>query len=227
MILNLKTIISPFGLIDTSESYGQQHNLNFFLSIYEPLRCNVSDCQIFWPFLLTTLFKPNHLNVWKQGIFPEKSLTLSLKPLVTPDIIETVYTKISHLSRPSQLMKKNADPEGTTIHHAANPISPHPQKNSLIFFLPTGLHDNYVLESVLEGRATGIFIRGRSVDAEWWFCREDLGAGYILRQRQEQVNRRCACVTRVGGWWVEWESNRDGRRLGGWGGVVKVYNDRL
>lgn len=57
---------------------------------------------------------------------------------------------------------------------------------SLIIYVP-GLHDNDVLESILEGRETRLFARGRDSDVKWRFRGKDLGAGYVFRERQKQV----------------------------------------
>lgn len=51
----------------------------------------------------------------------------------------------------------------------------------------SGLHDNDVLESILEGRETRLFARRRSSHTERRLRGKDLGPGHVLRERQEQV----------------------------------------
>lgn len=53
--------------------------------------------------------------------------------------------------------------------------------------LSAGLYDNDVLESVLEGRKTGVFPRRGGSHSQWRFRRKNLGPGHVFRQRQKQV----------------------------------------
>lgn len=53
--------------------------------------------------------------------------------------------------------------------------------NGVLF--TTGLYDNDVFKSVLEGRETGVFSRRGGSHSQWRLCGKDLGSRHVLRQR--------------------------------------------
>lgn len=53
--------------------------------------------------------------------------------------------------------------------------------NGVLF--TTGLYDNDVFKSVLEGRETGVFSRRGGSHSQWRLCGKDLGSRHVFRQR--------------------------------------------